>query len=240
MLKKIKKRWNRISSRGQSLVELAIFFPIIMLMLSGLIEFGFLLNYYLNLMDGPREAARYAVDVSPFEGEAVDNRIHFYYNPSYDDTGCTTDCAPGVAQMVIDAIQPYQLDPATDDIVIKVLAIEDNGTVHSFPSYDPSNGITVGGEFSLNSYLKAKNPSGSYPYIATSKISGTEIATKLISGTKKSGAIVVELFYSYKQQLALPWITMVVPNPIPLHMYAISPLPAATPPDPTPTPIPGP
>jgi hypothetical protein len=222
MLKMIKKRWNRISPHGQSLVELAIFFPIIMLMLSGLIEFGFLLNYYLNLMDGPREGARFGVDVSPFSGTGDDNSLSFYES---------------VSQQAINAIVPYELNPVTDDIVISVVAIKDGSIFHRYPKADISKGITNEGEFSWNAYQKAViNPSGSYPFFARSKLSDADINSKLIGSAPKTGAVVVELFYSYKQQLALPWITMVVPDPIPLHMYAVSPLPAATPPDPTPTP----
>jgi|GEM_PF-4181619 len=35
-------------TRGQSLVEIAIAFPVLIMMLAGLVEFGFMLNYYLS------------------------------------------------------------------------------------------------------------------------------------------------------------------------------------------------
>jgi Flp pilus assembly protein TadG len=59
-----RKRDRRTS--GQSLVEIAILFPLLLMLISGLVEFGFLLNQYLNLLDGAREAARFASDGDPF------------------------------------------------------------------------------------------------------------------------------------------------------------------------------
>lgn len=46
-------------TRGQSLVELTLTFPILVLMLLGLVEIGWLANNYLTLLDATREAGRY-------------------------------------------------------------------------------------------------------------------------------------------------------------------------------------
>jgi hypothetical protein len=46
-------------TRGQSLVELTLTLPILMLMLLGLVEIGWLANNYLTLLDATREAGRY-------------------------------------------------------------------------------------------------------------------------------------------------------------------------------------
>jgi hypothetical protein len=48
---------RRKKSVGQSLVEFTIMLPILLMMLSGLIEFGFLLNAYLDVIDAARDAA---------------------------------------------------------------------------------------------------------------------------------------------------------------------------------------
>lgn len=53
------------SKRGQSLVELALVFPFMLLLLAGLIEVGHYINTYLTLLDASREAARYATDLDP-------------------------------------------------------------------------------------------------------------------------------------------------------------------------------
>ncbi len=213
MFKSVKTIWKKIPPRGQSLVELAIFFPIILMMLSGLIEFGFLLNQYLNLMDGPREGARFGVDISPFLEPSDNDDIKFYSNldPNH----------PGIAQIVQQAIVPYVLNSATDDVVITVVSIKDGAIYRRYP--DDAGVTSTPGYFSLN---------GKY----ATRLTDAEIAAKLVSSAPKSGAVAVELFYNYKQTLALPWITIFVPDPILLHIFAVAPLPAATPPDPTPSP----
>lgn len=59
-------RKNRRSNRGQSLVELAIVLALLMFMVIAIVEYGFLLNEYLNLQDAGRESARQASLGDPF------------------------------------------------------------------------------------------------------------------------------------------------------------------------------
>ena len=50
---------NRMKrSKGQSLVEFALVMPLLMLILIGIIEFGFMFSGYLSLTNASREAAR--------------------------------------------------------------------------------------------------------------------------------------------------------------------------------------
>ena len=48
----------RSGSKGQSFVELSLVALLLMLLVAGIAEFGVLLNRYLNILDGAREAAR--------------------------------------------------------------------------------------------------------------------------------------------------------------------------------------
>ena len=48
------------SSRGQTLVEFALIFPIIVILLFGIIDFGLMLNHRITLQHAVREGARYA------------------------------------------------------------------------------------------------------------------------------------------------------------------------------------
>lgn len=213
MIRNLKQQWKRNIPHGQSLVELALFFPMILMMLSGLVEFGFVLNEYLNLMDGPREGARFGVDLSPFLDPTENDDILFYSNLDPN--------RPGVSQIVQQAIVPYVLDPAVDDVVISVVSIKDGAIFHRYP--DDVGVTSTPGQFSLN-------------HRHTSTMTDAQIVSKLIGTAPKSGAVVVEMFYNYHQVLALPWITLFVPDPILLHMVAVAPLPAAAPPEPTPGP----
>ena len=54
-------------TRGQSLVEVAIAFPILIILFSGVVEFGFIINYYLSLLDATRDAARLYSSGDPFD-----------------------------------------------------------------------------------------------------------------------------------------------------------------------------
>ena len=53
------------------------------MMLSGLIEFGFMLNYYLDVIDAARESARFAADGDPIRdpaGNPLDPNPVYYTN----------------------------------------------------------------------------------------------------------------------------------------------------------------
>lgn len=77
-------------SRGQSLVEVALFLPLLLMMLGGLIEFGFALNQYLNALDAAREAARYSSDGDP-------GIRAFCYDGDNDDLLDDANVAPNLA-----------------------------------------------------------------------------------------------------------------------------------------------
>jgi hypothetical protein len=179
------------------------------MMLSGLIEFGFLLNYYLDLIDAARESARFA---------ANDDPIH------NDVTGVYQDPNPGFylrAQTV--ALQSINigsggqitLNPATDDIVISSFGVIAGNVTQRFPSGT--------GEVALYS----------------NKTSGldttTDIEAKLDALAPNTGLVAVEIYYEYDMILGLPWITAFVPNPVTLYAYSIMPNSNV---EPTPTPIP--
>lgn len=48
------------SSKGQSIVETALVLPILLLILTGIIDFGFLFNNYIMILNASREGARCA------------------------------------------------------------------------------------------------------------------------------------------------------------------------------------
>ena len=73
------KAWLRMGKKGQSFVELAILFPLLIMLLSGVVEFGFLLNQYLDLLDGAREADALCQRWRPFQ-------------PRWDHLCCSQSC----------------------------------------------------------------------------------------------------------------------------------------------------
>lgn len=65
--------------RGQSMVELALTTPILLIMLLGLVEIGWLANHYLTLIDTTRSAGRYGSVRDPLETWASGNERHYHY-----------------------------------------------------------------------------------------------------------------------------------------------------------------
>ena len=201
----------RKAGKGQSFVELAIVFMLLLSMLAGVVEFGNLLNQYINVIDGDREGARFASNTSPFLTPGSDDFNEAFYTGTDEVIEGTYDPVTG-EQLSKSAIEPVKLDPATDDVVISVFAIDINGTVTRFPQ---------GMDYGWNKYGNGQSQ------FTNSDVQG------LVAGTKdlapNTGMILVEIFYNYHTLLQMPFL----PDPIPLHAYAVMPLTAA---EATPTP----
>lgn len=54
------KRFKLKNKKGQSLVEMALVLPVLLLILTGILDFGFLFNNYLIVSNASREGARSA------------------------------------------------------------------------------------------------------------------------------------------------------------------------------------
>lgn len=79
----MRKTWGKVinildgkpsGAKGQSIVESAITFPILILMVLGLAEMGFAMNYYLTMLDLVREAGRRGANLSPVFWNDADTR----------------------------------------------------------------------------------------------------------------------------------------------------------------------
>jgi hypothetical protein len=77
------KRTLSVSQRGQSLLELALTLPMVLLLLAGLVEVGFFINEYIDVIDATREAARFGTNL-------VYTDTFTYDNPA-DDSGPDDD-----------------------------------------------------------------------------------------------------------------------------------------------------
>jgi Flp pilus assembly protein TadG len=192
-----------LKSRGQSLVEVAISFPILIMLFAGMIEFGFILNYYLSLLDATREAARRYSNGDPFNSDGVTANASFYMD--------TADYARDLLDPSVENIaykgRRIAIDPATDDVIVSVYGAKNN-TVTLLP----------GGPYHLFA-------NGKYQSIFTvqSMLDSRDI------NAPNAGILVVEVHYNYHHVLGLPWMTAVLPNPLHLQAYTIMPIRAAEP-----------
>ena len=86
-----RKRKGR-KTRAQSLVEVAIAFPLLLMLFSGMVEFGFMLNTYLSLLDATRQTARYLANSNPFT--YIDENVTpavIEDDPAFYDSGIQND-----------------------------------------------------------------------------------------------------------------------------------------------------
>jgi len=196
-------------SPGQSLVEVAIAFPILIMLFTGVVEFGFILNFYLSLLDATRDAARLYSGGDPFLADGVTDNQDFYYQTAY------------MVQRTLDPLiddptyrgRRILLDPARDDVIVTVYGAQgssvilwrDAGPYHLFP--------TPG------------HTTGNYPSIFTAQ----NILNNRIANAPNAGVLLVEVHYNYRHVLNLPWMTLWLPNPLHLQAYTIMPIRAGEP-----------
>jgi hypothetical protein len=133
----VRKLWARRGARGQSMVEFLVMLPVLLIMMSGLIEFGFLLNYYLDLIDAARDGARFASNVDPLPPDDhilnCSNSTYFYRL---------------VPCVVNQALQPQiTLDAARDDLVISSFSVAGGVVTARFPDAD---GWSLNSNFASN------------------------------------------------------------------------------------------
>jgi len=235
---------SRKENSGQSFVELAIVLPILLFLLIAFVEIGAIIYNYLSLLDVVREAARFAADRDPevLNGDmsnyptsaCEDDALHYYL-----DTACVV--------IGTNFNQDITLNPATDDIAISIFTIDNNVVVDRKPN-------DADGVWSLYADNWTKNCDGTFhsntpffpqtasdPWVAYSTPTsgpGTPTpgaGTVVPGGPTDKGIVLVEIYYCHHQLLNLPLISDLIPNPVPLHAYAVMPAPQAAP---TPTPLP--
>jgi len=179
-------------SRGQALVEFALILPVMMLILDGLLEFGFVFEHNLTLEYATREGAR--VGASLVNGSVP--------------IGCTTSQPnwQNVDPLIIAAVERVLDSPGSEIVVARVSQIvifkagsggSDSGT-HNVWSYTTSGTVMAPCAPSTDPALKFSDPS--YP-------SGdTWPASARINTPPNYDAIGVRLTYTY--QFVTPLATL--------------------------------
>ncbi|MCI0519245.1 MAG: pilus assembly protein [Chloroflexi bacterium] len=200
-------------------------FPVILLLLAGITEVGFIFFAYLTVLDQTREAARFA-SVRDYNAGAdsgvadplttcTDAQLDFYY-----DTACF---------FIDPALNPYSTfrEDDFDDVAISVFTIADNEVTDRYP-------MDGDGVWSLYSDNWKKDCNGdvvnSDPFLGEEAIEALFVA----DAPDDRGLVLIEGYYCYDLLLNLPIISQIVPSPFRIHAYTIMPAPEAIP---TPTPI---
>jgi len=216
-------------NQGQSLIELSLILLLLLVMLTGAVEFGTLLNQYTTVVDAARAGARFASNDEPFVRVVTAScpvpfcvSMNFFHNVDVIVEGAELgrNPAPPAVDRDKGALSPIRLHPDEgDDVVVSVFSIHD-GTVVRFPSGE--------GGWSYYRSLGLGYP-GQY-----SQFTSGELQSRLDNLAPDTGMALVEIFYNYHQVLGF-WRILGIPDPILVHTYAIMPVSAA---EPTPIPLP--
>ncbi len=161
--------------------------PVLAIMLSGLIEFGFALNQFLNILDAAREGARFGADGDPTlrascteipgvdnDGDKIVNDCpdpglgaggngfpDDYIDPNDLNTTCavTNDYYMQVACVVMQTANPIQFDPALDNVVVSIYRVYDD-PLYPPPDNSPKESYILGRlpDYSQEPDLSAHDP----------------------------------------------------------------------------------
>lgn len=197
---------ERKKSKAQSMIELAVLLTVLLLLLTGMVEFGVLLNQYINIQDAARTAAREASVADPLADPAL-----FFNNEK------------GVPIVTINALKPLELDSTCP-----------NPSAPGGPG-NPCDDIVIS-VYSVTQGQAPKllfNPPHAVYSNRTTQFTPAQLSARLDPSAPNTGLVVIEIYFSYPQMLKLPYLNVIVPDPIPLRVFSIMPLSAA---EPTPTP----
>ena len=113
------------NEKGQSFVELSLVVVFLMIFVAGIVEFGFMLNNYLNLVDASREAVRSSANYDPFIIDPITG-VKSVDEAFYTETARFTE----------QILEPLVLNPSLgDDIVITFFSVGD-GIYVRYPNDD--------------------------------------------------------------------------------------------------------
>lgn len=150
---RLRSNTTRKKSRGQSIVEFMVLLPLLVMMLSGLIEFGFMLNFYLDLIDGAREIARFGANVDPLSGKSAGSCNSDWF---YELLPCMAD------QIFSEQVVLQYGPPETDDLILSAIAASGGVVTQRFPDADgwsyKGNHISKFTTADINGMLNAAAP----------------------------------------------------------------------------------
>ncbi|MCX7608160.1 MAG: pilus assembly protein [Anaerolineales bacterium] len=199
-------------------------------MLAAVVEFGFLMNNYIAVLNAAREAARFASN-SVAISETGANIQEFYVTTSIR---ALSVLCPNAANC------PIRLTGRNrDDIVISVLSI--SGA--SYARFPDSNGWSLCENHNDQLFFPpyhqtpvALQDQSAWENctVRSSQLTPSRILSILDPNAPPSGVVLVEIFYNYPQVLGLPLLADFA-NPIPVYIYSAMPLSSA---EPTATPSP--
>jgi hypothetical protein len=225
---------------GQSLVELALLLPLLLLMLAGMVEVAFGMFAYMTALDLTREAARF-VSVRDYHELGSTNSLHPTAYVTDPDAACLDsslhyyyDAACFFIDPDLNSFLEFNEDKY-DDVVITVFTVAGNavsdrhpGPTDDVPGPDP-------GHWSLFDDNWQKDCQGNV--VTTTPFFTNAVLENYLQtdAPHEVGVVTVEAYVCYDMIMHLPFISNFIPSPMRIHAYTVMPAPEAIP---TPTTIP--
>lgn len=176
------------ATQAQSLVEFAITLPLLILLFTGMVEFGFMLNTYLSVQDAVRSTARRFSTINPFDENGDIDSTFYESAAAYAIDQLAPAGDPDSRQIVL------ELD--RDNILISLIGVEVDETT------DPDSIVTIERFFTAEYYkhFDDTDPPTLYP-----DSSIEEFLTANDAEPSDSGLFIIEIYYGYEGTLNLPW-----------------------------------
>ena len=228
----------RRRQRGQSLVEFTLMLPVLLILISGVIEIGFMLSTYLDLVDVARDIARNAADDDPVHdriGLVNDYPEYQYPDPKAEPWGFYYRAYVAMKNLFSGSGGDIITAANNDDMVLSVFRVQNTGgsiSVTRSPCSFPPGGQCSGGTYASSDSLLTPTCVGQQQggdlgwrlfCNQASSFTTAEVKAMLDPVAPSTGYVLVELYYNYHMVLGLPWIKLFVPDPVLLHAYTLMP-----------------
>ena len=232
----------RRRQRGQSLVEMALILPVLLLMFIGVLEVGWALRGYLTLLNASREAARFAargryVDFSTQakamvgygyvlsqteQSLAGQMNVHF--------SGSNTNATLIITHYLIGTRKPCANPPCIDSCASPPC---DCSSPSKREPDDTSDDVIEGPDDGTHSYYRerfglAKNTTAISPtqMLASLKEENVSFNCKLNAEDQTApysdnSVIIIEIFYDQPQLAGVPLISNRITDPVPLYVSTV-------------------
>jgi hypothetical protein len=230
--------------RGQSLVEIALMAPLLMLLVTGIVEMGFIFSNFLAASDAARNSARFSSNSDYTNRDSI---------PTCLGAGATTDFYRQTACLTVEELKEESptitlcLDDTTytdnhcprswdlkDDIIVSVFSVDREGRlpaayeVKRFPNESPDDVGEMGWSYGVD--LAGGDQSDPRSGMHISHHSTADVRALMEDAVAlNTGFVLVEVNYNCYQLLALPWFTVFVPDPVTMNLYSIWPQTSAEP-----------
>jgi hypothetical protein len=210
----MKRRWKLRRTEGQSLVEMAIMMPILLVMFAGLIEVGVALRNYLIVVNANREGTRFAARGRWFDSPEARQAIF-----------ARTVAAAGIEQRGADLVQflrPVNIGDLGANTAIAVTYIEvpdqidDLGGLAEEPHI--VRGQWISGTLPLGAELVKADIIGQAAQRANYEFNQEYFINRgELDIPSEDNIVIVEIWFQHEQILKLPIFTEILPETFTLY-----------------------